>query len=81
MSEKFVPCLVCDPELRRKPEIEFLHPAHHGTHDSSLPQDHESYLQWVAEEYGLELDHPVFDPGGLTKPVEFLEFEYLFKSD
>lgn len=79
MAQKYVPCLVCDPELRREPEIEFLHPAHHQTHDSGLPHDHETYRQCVAEKYELDLDHPVFEPGRLTKPEDFAEYEYLFE--
>jgi hypothetical protein len=79
MAYKYVPCLVCDPELRRKPEIEFLNSAHHKTHNPGLPQDHESYLNWVAEKYELDHDHPVFESGGLTKPEVFQEFEHLFK--
>jgi hypothetical protein len=79
MAHKYVPCLVCDPELRRKPKLEFLHPIHHQTHAPSLPQDHESYLNWVAEEYELDLDHEVFEAGGLTKPKVFSEFEHLFE--
>lgn len=78
MVKQFVPCLVCDPELRRDPEIGFLHPAHHQTHDRGLPYDHDSYLKWVAEEYDLDRDHRVFEPGGLTIPSEFEKFEHLF---
>lgn len=79
MAQKYVPCLVCDPELRRNPKIEFLHPAHHQTHGTSLPHDHESYLNWVAEKYELAREHPVFEPGALTVPDQFEEFEYLFE--
>jgi hypothetical protein len=79
MAGNYVPCLVCDPELRRDPKIEFLHPAHHQTHALGLPHDHESYRQWVAEEYNLDLDHPVFEPGELTKSDDFEDFEHLFK--
>ena len=79
MAQKYVPCLVCDPNLHRDPEIEFLHPAHHQTHGPNLPHDHESYLKWVSEEYKLAPDHPVFEPGGLTVPDQFVDFEYLFE--
>ena len=66
--------------MRFDPELEFLHPAHHeATHDSSSPQDHESYLTWVAEEYEIDPEHPVFDPGGLTRPEDFERFEHLFE--
>ncbi|WP_231184160.1 hypothetical protein [Haladaptatus sp. DYF46] len=80
MSRKYVPCLVCDPEMRYDPEIEFLHPSHHeAKHDPSLPRDHDSYLAWVAERYELDPEHPVFEPGGLTRPEDFHRFKHLFE--
>jgi|GEM_PF-5922644 len=79
MATKFVPCLVCDPKLRRKPEIEFLHPKHHKTHNPGLPQDHDSYLKWVAEKYEIDPEHAVFEQGALTKPNEFKKHEHLFE--
>lgn len=80
MSQKYVPCLVCDPQMTRQQEIRFLHPHHHSSeHKPPLPQDHESYLNWVAEEYELDPDHPVFEPGGLTRPEDFGQYEHLFE--
>lgn len=80
MARNFVPCLVCDPEMRFEPELEFLHPSHHeAKHEAHQPKDHESYLDWVADEYELEKDHPVFESGGLTKPEEFEKHEHLFE--
>ena len=80
MVRKYVPCLVCDPEMRCEEEIEFLHPTHHeAKHDPPAPQDHESYLTWVAEEYDLDPEHPVFELGGLTRPKDFERHEHLFE--
>lgn len=36
-----------------------------------------SYREWVAEENDLDLDHFVFQPGGLTKPDDFEDFEHI----
>ncbi len=80
MPQKYVPCLVCDPQMTRKQEIQFLHPHHHSSkHEPPLPQDHESYLNWVAEEHDLDPNHPVFEPGGLTRPKDFEQYEHLFE--
>jgi len=63
MAAEFTRCLVCGQKVK------FLHPHHHeSTHDAGLPQDHESYLNWVAEQWDLPEDHPVLESGELTKP-------------
>lgn len=80
MTSKFVPCLVCDPELRRDPEIEFLNHLHMQAHAPDEPSDFGEYKEWVAEEYDFDLDHPVFrEAGALTMPKVFETYEHLFR--
>lgn len=83
MTQKYVPCLVCDPELRRYPEIGFLNHFHMGpVHTPDEPSNLAQYKEWVPEEYDLDPDHPVFhETGALTKPEIFEKYEHLFGPD
>ena len=78
---EYVPCLLCDPEMRGEPPLEFINGGGHLTvHSATEPKKLDEYKDWVAEEYELDLDHEVFqNPRALTGKNRFWEYAHLFK--
>ena len=62
-----VPCLVCGGRY------EYLQTGHLSSPncESGPPNDIESYRNWVAEEYGLSPDDPIFDKNQIQKPQNY----------
>lgn len=80
MGRRYVPCLVCDPEMQCKGEYRFLNGGGHlGNH--SGPKNLEKYREWIAEHYpDIDKDHPIFhDSGALTLPQGFWQYSHLFE--
>lgn len=78
---EYVPCLLCDPQMRGEPCLEFINGGGHlKAHSASEPRKLDKYQEWVAEEYDLDPDHEVFqNPRALTGKTRFWEYAHLFK--
>jgi hypothetical protein len=62
-----VRCLVCGNYY------DYLTPGHLSSSncEPGQPTDIGSYRTWVAEEYGIDTDDPIFDPNQIQKPQHY----------
>lgn len=63
-DEGTVPCLVCGDRY------DWLSPSHLSSSncEPGTPVDIESYREWVAEEYDIDPEDPIFETNQLQKP-------------
>jgi len=57
----------------------YLNTAHMETHPAEKPQTVSEYRDWVAENSGLDRDHPAIDSNQLLKPQLWRGNKHLFE--
>lgn len=72
-NEGTIPCIVCEESKN------YLNTSHMEIHSVEKPQNVSQYRNWVADNSGLDRDHPAIDSNLLLKPQLWRENKHLFE--